>query len=844
MAVATPYLQEEEWIECGPLDSETKSKNEAELQYVGNEYVDSDEQENGNEKSRRNENGVSEALPTQDRCEEDGSEKLADGEETDTERGAHQVELQEYLQDEDLTDNEAAQCSMDEDEDNDDEEKIYCKDDYPTNIFLTLNAFRSSSLLTDVVLNTEDGKSFGVHSVVLAVVSSYIWKNLGRSRVENSQTHDGCPGWSVSLSPEVNHVGLEAIIEFAYTGNILGLNNNNVEQIRVAAETLGAPRVLGLCAKLEESPTKTAGLKNKESISAAQQMMISLQSIKQLWVERVGCDVILEAFGGSLHVHRVILAVSSDYFRGMFTLGMKESRQPHVNLPFLSASELEVLVGSSYSGALPVSWASVFEITSTALQLQYQPGLSLCLNFLQQEMNPHTCLDVVSFAKAYEIPHLLEVAEDFVVRQFQKVSCTSKFKDLPAKQLFKYLNSHSLCVSSEIIVFKAVVAWIQAKPNTRLRLAKELMKMVHFPLMTFKEFKEVQSENMWTNHRLSKVYDAVFEEFCSSETELENQYRIYLPKESLVLIGGDRISEDLGTRSISRDLWFGNSWRNHTGIKKAMEWRRLAEMPEPARFCHEVAVLGGQLYVFGGKKYYGIYDTLDSVYRYDPLQNSWESLSDMQEKRCYFSVVVLDGKIYAIGGYCENDHMDSVECYCPTTNSWSFTWPLKLPLSGHVAKVFQGQIFVSGGRNSDYVCLPSTFVYHPETGSTYMANMNEPRAQHCMETLGENLYVAGGITTPDDATLVDQLVCEVYSPASDLWTAFTSLRVPHVGAGSAVLEGKFYVLGGYTQDDYKDTPTVHRYDAATQMWENMGKMPGPNNDLRASVLCLPQHLRM
>ncbi|KAM6908879.1 kelch-like protein 33 [Xenentodon cancila] len=733
---------------------------------------------------------------------------------------------------------------MDEDEDNDDEKKMYCKDDYATNLFLTLNDFRSSSLLTDVVLNTEDGKSFCVHTVVLAAVSSYIWKSLSRSKVENSRTCDGVPGWSVLLGPEVDHVGLEAIVEFAYTGSISWLSNNNVQQIRAAAETLGAPRVLDLCAKLKESPTKTAGLQNMESMSSAQQRMISLQFIKQLWMERVGCDVILEAFGASLHVHRVILAASSDYFRGMFTLGMKESHQPHVNLPFLLASELEDLVGSSYSGALPISWASAFEITSTALQLQYQPALSLCLNFLQQEINPLTCLDVVSFAEAYEMPHLLEVADDFVLRQFQKVACTSKFKDLPAKQLLKYLNSHSLCVSSEIIVFKAVAAWIQAKPNRRLKLAKELMKTVHFPLMTFKEFKEVQSQNMWTNHRLSEVYEAIFEEFCSSETERPNQCRIYLPKESLVLIGGDQISEDLGHRSISRDLWFGNSLRNHTGIKKVMEWRRLAEMPEPARFCHEVAVLSGQLYVFGGKKYYGLGDTLNSVYRYDPLQNSWETLSKMQEQRCSFSVVFLNRKMYAIGGYCENDHMDSVECYCPITNSWRFTQPLNLPLSGHVAKVFQGQVFVSGGRNSDYQCLPSMFVYHPETGSTYLANMNEPRAHHCMETLGERLYVAGGITTPDNTTVVDQLVCEVYSPASDSWTAFTSLPVPHVGAGSAVLEGKFYVLGGYSQEDYSDTQMVHRYDTNTQKWENMGKMPGPNNDLRASLLCLPQHFRV
>uniref|UniRef100_A0A3B4T7T0 Kelch-like family member 33 n=2 Tax=Seriola dumerili TaxID=41447 RepID=A0A3B4T7T0_SERDU len=528
----------------------------------------------------------------------------------------------------------------------------------------------------------------------------------------------------------------------------------------------------------------------------------------------------------------------------MFTLGMRESHQTCVNLPFLLASELEVLIGCSYSGTLPLSWRCVFEITSTALQLQYQPALSLCLNFMQQEINPHSCLDVASFAQAYEMVQLLEVADDFVLRQFQKVACTLKFKDLPAKNLLRYLNSHSLCVPSELVVFKAVVAWIQAKPQKRLKFAKELMKTIHFPLMTFKEFKEVQSLNMWSDHSLVELYEAVFEDFCSNDTAPQSQCRIYLPKESLVLIGGDQISEDLGSRSISKELWFGNSLRNHTGIKKNMEWRKLGEMPEPARFSHEVAVLKGQLYVFGGKRYYGVGDTLNSVYRYDLHQNSWESLAEMHEKRCAFSVVVLDGKIYAIGGHCDPEYIDSVERYCPTANSWSFTRPIDLPLCGHVAKVLQGQIFVSGGLNSDYCCLASMFLYHPETGSTYLADMTKPRAHHCMETLGDRLYVAGGITTDNNTTIVNQLACEVYNPSADSWTALAYLNVPHVGAGCAVLEGKFYVLGGYSQEDYSETKMIHRYDPATQRWENMGKMPGPNNDIRAALLYLPSHFRL
>lgn len=89
----------------------------------------------------------------------------------------------------------------------------------------------------------------------------------------------------------------------------------------------------------------------------------------------------------------------------------------------------------------------------------------------------------------------------------------------------------------------------------------------------------------------------------------------------------------------------------------------------------------------------------------------------------------------------------------------------------------------------------------------------------------------------------DQLSCESYDPTSDTWTAFIPLPLCHVGAASAVLEGKLYVLGGYSQEDYSEARLVHRYDPGTQRWENMGKMAGPVTDIRACLLHLPDHLR-
>lgn len=172
----------------------------------------------------------------------------------------------------------------------------------------------------------------------------------------------------------------------------------------------------------------------------------------------------------------------------------------------------------------------------------------------------------------------------------------------------------------------------------------------------------------------------------------------------------------------------------------------------------------------------------------------------------------------------------------------SFVQPLDQALSGYAVSVVDGGIFISGGFNCKYVCLVSMFLYHPERGTTYLADMAHDRAQHCMDALRGHLYVTGGVCNLRKF-YTDQQACEVYNPVTDSWTAFASLPVPHVGAASAVLEEKIYILGGYCQDDYSESGLVHRFDPSTQRWENMGRLPGAVTDIRACLLRLPQHFR-
>ena len=109
-----------------------------------------------------------------------------------------------------------------------------------------------------------------------------------------------------------------------------------------------------------------------------------------------------------------------------------------------------------------------------------------------------------------------------------------------------------------------------------------------------------------------------------------------------------------------------------------------------ARQYHAVAILDGKLYAVGG---YG----LSSAERYDPVTNAWEAVAPMAEAR-QSGMAVLDGKLYAVGGFNNNDHLSSVERYDPGTDAWEAVAPLTLARFGAGVAALEGKLYAMGGR--------------------------------------------------------------------------------------------------------------------------------------------------
>ncbi|KAM9335539.1 kelch-like protein 33 [Symphorus nematophorus] len=686
-------------------------------------------------------------------------------------------------------------------------------------LFSRLHSLREEELLLDCTFSLQ-GNSFQAHRLVLAAASQT------PDAFFSSKFELGLEEKAHRLTP----FGLRVVLHFAYCGDVV----MDLSKEGVMEEVLDACR----CLKMERLRQRCT---SKVATSAATEREKSLLIIKEMWERGVGCDVTIQAESGERYsAHRVVLAAGGDYFRALLCGGLRESTEDVVCLRGVPSWVIESILGFIYTGQLRLSWSHIWELTDALFQFQLQGALSLCIDFLWDRMDESTCLDVLVLAETYGLVQLGQAAEDYILAHFQCISAGEKFKDLPCSLLSKLVATDSLCVESEIVVFRAVVSWVEDNTKERLPALPGLLHRVRFPLLSYSELQEALSCSLLCRSSRARESLEVLQSL------LEGNYRgpecrPRTPNQVLVLVCGDTVDDEFMKRVPSQTLWFAQKFHRGPGLIRTIEWRPFAKLPEPPRFRHSVCLLYNKLYVLGGRKYYGALDILKSTLRFDLSQCKWERLPDMLCQRDYFSAVCMDGKIFALGGNCDDSqYLDAVEYYTPEENAWRWAHPLETAVCGHAAAVLDGQIYVSGGCDSHQCCLSSMWHYHPSRGCSTRAPMTvgAGRAGHIMLAMGRGLVVAGGLQ-PLWIGFGDQLLCELYDPTHDSWSTIPALPRPHLSPGATVLDGRLYVVGGSSVNTARDTKWVHRYDPIEGCWENLGAMPHPYTDLAACSLPLP-----
>ena len=136
-------------------------------------------------------------------------------------------------------------------------------------------------------------------------------------------------------------------------------------------------------------------------------------------------------------------------------------------------------------------------------------------------------------------------------------------------------------------------------------------------------------------------------------------------------------------------------------------WAKRADLPT-RRDEVKVAVVRDTIYVIGGFGWppFGLGAVLATIEAYQPKTNRWREKSDMPNSKTDFSTVVVDDKIYLIGGYSIalerfDGYLKTVEVYDPETERWDESLPMPTKNSPFGAAAVNDKIYIFGSEREN-----------------------------------------------------------------------------------------------------------------------------------------------
>ncbi|XP_015841967.1 kelch-like protein 13 isoform X5 [Peromyscus maniculatus bairdii] len=558
---------------------------------------------------------------------------------------------------------------------------------------------------------------------------------------------------------------------------------------------------------------------------------VVLQGFDQLRHEGLLCDVTLMPgdTDDAYPVHRVMMASASDYFKAMFTGGMKEQELMCIKLHGVSRVGLRKIIDFIYTSKLSLNMDNLQDTLEAASFLQILPVLDFCKVFLISGVNLDNCVEVGRIANTYHLTEVDKYVNTFVLKNFSALITTGEFLKLPFERLAFVLSSNSLKRCTELELFKATCRWLRLE-EPRMDFAAKLMKNIRFPLMTPQElinFVQTVDFMRTDNTCVNLLLEASNYQMMPFMQPVMQSDRTAIRSDTthLVTLGG----------VLRQQLVVSKELRMYD--EKTHEWKSLAPMEAP-RYQHGIAVIGNFLYVVGGQSNY---DTkgktaVDTVFRFDPRYNKWIQVAPLNEKRTFFHLSALKGYLYAVGGRNAAGELPTVECYNPRTNEWTYVAKMNEPHYGHAGTVYGGVMYISGGITHD-TFQKELMCFDPDTDKwTQKAPMTTVRGLHCMCTVGDRLYVIGGNHFRGTSDYDDVLSCEYYSPIHDQWTPIASMLRGQSDVGVAVFENKIFVVGGYSWNNRCMVEIVQKYDPEKDEWHKVFDLPESLGGIRACTL--------
>lgn len=196
-------------------------------------------------------------------------------------------------------------------------------------------------------------------------------------------------------------------------------------------------------------------------------------------------------------------------------------------------------------------------------------------------------------------------------------------------------------------------------------------------------------------------------------------------------------------------------------------WTRIEDVPGPGRLAATAETVGAYIYLFGGYTVAedGSEETIGSVYRFDPVNESYQQMEPMPVAvDDAVSMVYEDRYVYLVSGWHDDGNMENVQLFDTEVNSWEQATPKKgSPVFGHAGGIAGGYLFSADGvkklinqqnervfRMTPQVWIGAIGRYDPTSINWSQVSFHPgvPKYRMAATGMGSLIVFAGGTKTP------------------------------------------------------------------------------------------------
>ncbi|XP_055587323.1 kelch-like protein 10 isoform X2 [Uranotaenia lowii] len=572
---------------------------------------------------------------------------------------------------------------------------------------------------------------------------------------------------------------------------------------------------------------------SKNDSSENPKRCISYEAMKNLHEMRLSntlCDATISQKDCSFRVHRAILSSCSDYFRTLFTTTVP-SEKDYISLHEIRSPIMERIIKYSYLRECEINEQDMFEMYAAADFLG-MPGLQKrCVEFIKSVIRIQNCITVMLYGRQRMCPELYDFARRFILANF--VAVASKCDDvvhLAVDDICDILSDDFLNTKDDEPVWECCIRWIEYDPANRVKHVARLMETVRLGLLRTEYFLERVKEHPYVLE-CNETKPIVIETLTFIyDLDMANTKKNKMKTPSLAI---PRVPYDL--------IFTFGGWSDGLpqSIIEIYDTRadRWVEVEANCRTEHRAyygcAVIGSNVYCIGG--YDGV-EHFNTCRKFDAISMMWTEIAPMHSRRCYVSVVEMDGLIYAMGGFDGNSRQNTAEVYDPQSNQWTMIAPMHYLRSDADACVLDGKIYIVGGFNGQE-CLNTAEMYDTEKNEWQrLPNMITRRSGvSCIAHKG-TVNVVGGFNG-----LIRMNSCERFDPITQRWQAFKDMYYPRSNFGLEVIDDMIFAIGGY--DGASGISNTECYVTEQDQWLEATDLNICRSAFKAVVICNLPNIR-